>query len=1140
MIIIIWLCLITVSHCQHVDSKVITVSNDGYDSILCCKFGNCSCSSLSHALSQIANNTVINITSPAVSLHTAAHIKILISIKITSNVGATIMCNDTGTVFFALCIDVTIEGIIWDQCGNISMPMTAGITFHISFNIFIINCTFQQFKVCVAVDMFDVLGSINVINSKFMFNSISNASACSEIYYSSLLVLPYGDIDIIIHNSLFYSNGNSDQGSGLLNGSLFVGNAEQTVTQSILVKNTSFVSNGIMSMYIKDGTVKSKTIFDEVNVSDNRYGIYALLAGKLNVISSHLTHNNNGALYLQLHEKVNIKLYNTTFGNNSATSNTLGTALYVFTANDSTINISLCNFYDNFGGNSIVYIYNYLPFDFPSTFSNVLITSSNFVNNKNGPALQVAKCVLNFFSSTLFKDNSAKSGAAIYIAQTSQITVDDGSTVQFINNTASVRGGAMYIDLTNCYNRGIVFTNFTRYDIISFINNSAKLSGNSIYFNIPASCDVVRDYDEIDSAAYVPYKFSYTQSPEIIGSAIVASPYKIQLCSSANCGLTSSSECVIKNDVMLGQFVYFNATICDYFNGAAEATKFQVICINCGFKYRLLDDEILVQNASNDRINLLSVNADKDLKNYTNISLSVSSLLAPEYKELTGTLSLTLSSCNNGYLFSEQSQHCECYNKDGYIKCEGDNVSIKLGYWFGIFAGSHTFSVCHNDFCNFFTHRKETRNGFYNLPEEIDDQCKSHRTGVACGECSKGYTLAYNSPDCLSIEKCSTGMVVLVVVLTALYWIGVIGILFGIAHFLNTRQVPLGYLYGITYFYSIVDILLVTNLHKTDGIFYVTTILSSFAKLNPQFLGRLCFIKNLDAIDQQFIHYCHMVFIVIILIGIYILPKCNKRAFFYVKHCIVQVTCLVLLFAYSSLTSTSLLLLKAVKFDDIDSLYIYLSPHLKYYAQRHAVYASVAILCGLLITIGFPSLLVTEPLMMKMFNDHLNKKAWKIATLRIKFFMKKQNFFVRIKLLLDQLQDCYKDQYRWFAAYYLICRLVIMLITYFANNDYNNMIYYLQTACVIIAMTHIWIQPYKNDVLNVIDAIILLIMLLIVNLSAFSFSTSTIAGIAISLIIAPLLLLFAVGVQKLFVSKIKMFQRKDGNNSSLNLTSVPR
>ena len=99
-----------------------------------------------------------------------------------------------------------------------------------------------------------------------------------------------------------------------------------------------------------------------------------------------------------------------------------------------------------------------------------------------------------------------------------------------------------------------------------------------------------------------------------------------------------------------------------------------------------------------------------------------------------------------------------------------------------------------------------------------------------------------------------------------------------------------------------------------------------------------------------------------------------------------------------------------------------------------------------------------------------------------------------------------------------------MLITYFANGDYIFTIYYLQTACVVMTMTRIWIQPYKNDLLNFTDTVILLIMMLIVNISAFRFSTSTTTGIAICLIIAPVLLLFGIGVKKLLVPMIKKNQ----------------
>ena len=152
---------------------------------------------------------------------------------------------------------------------------------------------------------------------------------------------------------------------------------------------------------------------------------------------------------------------------------------------------------------------------------------------------------------------------------------------------------------------------------------------------------------------------------------------------------------------------------------------------------------------------------------------------------------------------------------------------------------------------------------------------------------------------------------------------------------------------------------------------------------------------------------------------------------------------------------------------------------------------------------------------MTMLKGCLKKTKWKRIERKIKSITENRIWFYRIKQLLDQLQDCYKDQYRWFAAYYLICRLVIMLITYFANDDYNYMIYYLQTACVVITMTHIWIQPYKNDLINKLDTVILLIMLLVVNVSAFRFSTFIIVGIIISLVIAPLILLAGIAVMRL-------------------------
>ena len=128
ILIIIWLCSITVS--QHVCGKVITVNNNtGSNNLDCCKDGLCPCSSFHQAFLHMENNTIIYITSQAVSLHNSTYSKSLYNVTITSYNGATVMCNNSGVVFCLYCNNITIEKITWDQCGNPANYELAGIFF---------------------------------------------------------------------------------------------------------------------------------------------------------------------------------------------------------------------------------------------------------------------------------------------------------------------------------------------------------------------------------------------------------------------------------------------------------------------------------------------------------------------------------------------------------------------------------------------------------------------------------------------------------------------------------------------------------------------------------------------------------------------------------------------------------------------------------------------------------------------------------------------------------------------------------------------------------------------------------------------------------------------------------------------------
>ena len=164
------ICLILFTS-QHVHSKVINVnSNNGNDSTECCVHGECACSSLSTALLNIDNDTIINITPHVIALNSTIMMGSgrLTNITITGS-NVTIMCNYSGSVYCELCDDIIIEGITWDRCGDPTGTNIAGVTFNCTSKISLVNCTFQHSQL-PAVSLLEVSGNILIQSCKFLSN----------------------------------------------------------------------------------------------------------------------------------------------------------------------------------------------------------------------------------------------------------------------------------------------------------------------------------------------------------------------------------------------------------------------------------------------------------------------------------------------------------------------------------------------------------------------------------------------------------------------------------------------------------------------------------------------------------------------------------------------------------------------------------------------------------------------------------------------------------------------------------------------------------------------------------------------------------------------------------------------------------
>ena len=155
--------------------------------------------------------------------------------------------------------------------------------------------------------------------------------------------------------------------------------------------------------------------------------------------------------------------------------------------------------------------------------------------------------------------------------------------------------------------------------------------------------------------------------------------------------------------------------------------------------------------------------------------------------------------------------------------------------------------------------------------------------------------------------------------------------------------------------------------------------------------------------------------------------------------------------------------MRPTTFVDIDEVYTYLSPDIEYFHGRHLVYVTVALILMIVIVISLPLLLLLEPFL----NSKIN--------------------FIKIKPILDQFQGCYKDKCRCFAAYYMICRLVIVLLVIVKiSDDFTNQ-YLLLSSCALMELIHVLVRPYVSIIHNIFDAIILQLIVIISGLSTYKF-----------------------------------------------------
>ena len=804
--------------------------------------------------------------------------------------------------------------------------------------------------------------------------------------------------------------------------------------------------------------------------------------------SSNVLFSSNNVRYfggvMYLNNEVSVSISGNTmvmFHNNSARS---GGALYTIDNTSVTIkDYSLASFLENevtqYGG--AVHCDGHSDFTLEgNAFINFTMNNASY-----GGAISVfqSALLLSQNSSTWYGNNAAtRNGGAVHLSDVFTAVFSDD--VSFYYNNADKYGGAIYADLT----QDETPSKIEILEKTDFYKNSASV-GPSVYIDVQDSCNK----SCLNNTVLGINKNVLTRSSFV--EHISTPPNELVLYEPATCidddNDTSCNTYLVK-DIMLGQNIKLGACVLDYYDKPADGAQFLVEG----------KDEAHNINGSN----FISISCDKfeginvagqRVLNVTNFSMTLTSRACSQsnQKTITVELAIELSPCHPGFHYDVATNTCVCYSVNDVIYCSGSTSTIKTGYWFGLVGTTPTVTTCPSNYCIFTC--CESINGFYKLSPQRMNQCNSHRSGPACGSCEQGYTLSFDTVECVSVDQCTTGQMVLVVSLSILYWIVTVVAVFIVTYY----HIGIGYLYAITFYYSMLDILLSHDqtLHSSRGLFTTVNTISSISKIIPQFLGQLCLVENMSGIDQQFIHYVHPLAVTIILAMICLLARMSYRFSLFVSRGIIHVICFLLLLSYTSLATTSLLLLRPLTFHNVNKAYTYLSPDIEYFHGRHLPYVIVAVLCTIVIVIGLPLLLLLEPYL----NGKIN--------------------FTRIKPLLDHFQGSYKDQYRSFAAYYMVCRLVIIVVIISNPSNNNTTQVLLVTISTTLASIHLLLKPYANDILNIFDGIILQFMVLVTVVPLVeSFHPDLLLTVIIALVILPLIT-FAVMELIIYKEKVKNF-----------------
>lgn len=654
----------------------------------------------------------------------------------------------------------------------------------------------------------------------------------------------------------------------------------------------------------------------------------------------------------------------------------------------------------------------------------------------NNTAMVVENAVVHVFGHVTFRYNIGGQGGALGLYGASVIMLMPHSQLNFFNNTAAERGGAIYVkdsgppvvafettelNTRTCfvaYNNHFSLKNVTQWKTkIVFGGNKVNTTGggDSVYASTLDGCRWANQPRINNESLEWPNTILYLDRNKSSKVQIATDAFMIQ---------------INILDWMVSPSESFDATVklIDEKNSSVLGVV-NVTIVDGNVTLGTASNLFLIQG-DNPKINKLSLQG----KQGSDFKVHANTIAGRVVHKLSETV--MLRGCYPGFE-QKDGETCSCMQEAGIAKCNGDfkHVMLKSGYWGGFVDDKFSTYPCPPDYCSDVCRASS----FLYDSKTI---CTTGRDGssVLCGACKDHYSVNLGDEHCQ--EEC----------LNSHLWLLLVFFIMTLLLVLVVLRIELDifttYLNAWLYSYQIITFLLQEGQYLDPFITFIIGV----ANWRVKGVGA-CLFHGMTNLYKLGINYILPSYVLLLLFALGKIARYRPSC--YINKNVSRAFCTLLVLCYTNVTLISWRIVHYVPINGSWVLYADGNIDFSRDWRKHLPFTIFACLWIVFFVLFLPLVLLFTP-----------------------WFLRRIPYLNNFRLFFDTFQRCFKDEYRWFAAYYFICRVFILLIAlYVPFGSLKRSI--LEASSVIIVVTCVYLRPYKTDEndsynwLNTLDAILL-------------------------------------------------------------------